>query len=39
MAIEDLTNQLKQLKEQHAGPAVRDFEAELRTKLGPKVEH
>jgi ketol-acid reductoisomerase len=30
---------LTQLKEQHAGPAVRDFEADLRTKLGPKVPH
>jgi ketol-acid reductoisomerase len=26
---------LNQLKEQHAGPAVRDFEAELRRRLGP----
>jgi ketol-acid reductoisomerase len=30
---------LTKLKEQHAGPAVRDFEADLRTKLGPKVPH
>jgi ketol-acid reductoisomerase len=30
---------LTTLKEQHAGPAVRDFEADLRTKLGPKVKH
>src|SRR5262249_8936765 len=30
---------LTQLKAQHAGPAVRDFEADLRTKLGPKVPH
>jgi ketol-acid reductoisomerase len=26
---------LRALKEQHAGPAVRDYEAELRTRLGP----
>ena len=26
---------LNQLKEQHAGPAVRDFEADLRRRLGP----
>jgi ketol-acid reductoisomerase len=26
---------LTALKEQHAGPAVREFEAELRTRLGP----
>jgi ketol-acid reductoisomerase len=28
---------LKRLKEQHAGPAIREYEADLRTKLGPKV--
>jgi len=28
---------LKRLKEQHAGPAVREYEAELRRRLGPKV--
>ena len=28
---------LTALKEQHAGPAVREFEAELRTRLGPAV--
>lgn len=28
---------LNALKEQHAGPAVRQFEAELRTRLGPGV--
>jgi ketol-acid reductoisomerase len=28
---------LKRLKEQHAGPAVRDFEADLRRRLGPGV--
>jgi ketol-acid reductoisomerase len=28
---------LTQLKEQHAGPAVREFEAELRRRLGPGV--
>ena len=27
---------LRALKEQHAGAAVRDFEAELRTRLGPE---
>lgn len=26
---------LAELKERHAGPAVRDYEAELRTRLGP----
>jgi len=29
--------QLRALKEQHAGSAVRDFEADLRTRLGPNV--
>jgi ketol-acid reductoisomerase len=29
--------QLEALKEQHAGPAVREFEAELRRRLGPGV--
>jgi ketol-acid reductoisomerase len=29
---------LKALKEQHAGPAVREFEAELRRRLGPGVK-
>ena len=28
---------LQMLKAQHAGPAVRDYEAELRTRLGPGV--
>jgi ketol-acid reductoisomerase len=28
---------LRQLKEQHAGPAVREYEAELRRRLGPGV--
>ena len=28
---------LNRLKEQHAGPAVREFEAELRRRLGPGV--
>jgi ketol-acid reductoisomerase len=28
---------LNGLKEQHAGPAVREFEAELRRRLGPGV--
>ena len=28
---------LTRLKEQHAGPAVRDYEAELRRRLGPGV--
>jgi ketol-acid reductoisomerase len=28
---------LNQLKEQHAGPAVREFEADLRRRLGPGV--
>lgn len=28
---------LNALKEQHAGPAVREFEADLRTRLGPGV--
>src|SRR3984893_1210618 len=28
---------LTKLKEQHAGPAVREYEAELRTRLGPGV--
>jgi len=28
---------LRALKEQHAGPAVRQYEAELRTRLGPGV--
>jgi ketol-acid reductoisomerase len=28
---------LRQLKEQHAGPAVREFETELRRRLGPGV--
>jgi len=28
---------LRRLKEEHAGPAVRDFEADLRRKLGPGV--
>jgi len=28
---------LKRLKEQHAGPAVREFEADLRRRLGPGV--
>jgi ketol-acid reductoisomerase len=28
---------LRALKEEHAGPAVRAFEAELRTRLGPAV--
>lgn len=28
---------LTRLKEQHAGPAVREYEAELRTRLGPGV--
>jgi ketol-acid reductoisomerase len=28
---------LRQLKEQHAGPAVREFEADLRRRLGPGV--
>jgi ketol-acid reductoisomerase len=26
---------LRTLKEQHAGPAIREYEADLRTKLGP----
>ena len=26
---------LTRLKEQHAGPGVRQYEAELRTRLGP----
>jgi ketol-acid reductoisomerase len=30
---------LKSLKEQHAGTAVREYEADLRTKLGPKVSN
>jgi ketol-acid reductoisomerase len=29
---------LKQLKEEHAGPAIREYEAELRTRLGPKAQ-
>jgi ketol-acid reductoisomerase len=29
--------ELTRLKEQHAGPAVRAYEADLRTKLGPGV--
>jgi len=28
---------LKQLKEQHAGPAIREYEADLRRRLGPAV--
>jgi ketol-acid reductoisomerase len=28
---------LRALKDQYAGPAVRDYEAELRTRLGPRV--
>lgn len=28
---------LMQLKEQHAGPAIREYEADLRRRLGPKV--
>ena len=28
---------LRALKEQHAGPAVREFEADLRRRLGPAV--
>ena len=28
---------LTKLKEQHAGPAVREYEAELRRRLGPGV--
>jgi ketol-acid reductoisomerase len=28
---------LKQLKEQHAGPAIREYEADLRRRLGPGV--
>jgi len=28
---------LRELKEQHAGPLVRDFEASLRRRLGPQV--
>ncbi|MGH8979221.1 MAG: ketol-acid reductoisomerase, partial [Acidimicrobiia bacterium] len=30
---------LRDLKEQHAGPAVREFEAELRRRLGPGATH
>ena len=30
---------LNALKEQHAGPAVREFEAELRRRLGPGVNN
>ena len=30
---------LNTLKEQHAGPAVREYEAELRRRLGPGVKH
>jgi ketol-acid reductoisomerase len=30
---------LTSLKEQHTGPGVREFEADLRTKLGPGVNH
>ncbi len=30
---------LNALKEQHAGPAVRQYEAELRTRLGPGAAH
>ncbi len=29
---------LARLKEQHAGPAVREYEAELRRRLGPGVK-
>jgi ketol-acid reductoisomerase len=29
---------LTSLKEQHAGPAIREYEAELRTRLGPGVQ-
>jgi ketol-acid reductoisomerase len=29
---------LKQLKEQHAGPAIREYEADLRRRLGPKAQ-
>jgi ketol-acid reductoisomerase len=28
---------LTRLKEQHAGPAIREYEADLRTRLGPKA--
>ena len=28
---------LTRLKEQHAGPAVREYEAELRRRLGPNI--
>ena len=28
---------LTKLKEQHAGPAVREYDAELRRRLGPNV--
>jgi ketol-acid reductoisomerase len=28
---------LERLKEQHAGPAVREYEADLRRRLGPGV--
>jgi ketol-acid reductoisomerase len=30
---------LQSLKDQHAGPGVREFEASLRTRLGPGVPH
>ncbi len=30
---------LTSLKAQYAGPAVREYEAELRTRLGPGVTH
>ena len=30
---------LTRLKEQHAGPAVREYEAELRRRLGPQRSH
>jgi hypothetical protein len=29
---------LKRLKEEHAGPAIREYEADLRTRLGPKAQ-
>jgi ketol-acid reductoisomerase len=31
--------QLTRLKEQHAGPAVREYEADLRRRLGPNVQN
>src|SRR5437773_10047448 len=29
---------LKRLKEEHAGPAIREYEADLRTRLGPNAQ-